>query len=401
MKTLVLNAGSSSIKYQLFSTVELHLVARGSVERIGEEKSIIHHSTFQDDKEQTYQEEQVAPDHERALEKVSALLLDDQYGVIQHPKEVSVVGHRVVQGGEHFREAVVIDEEVEYRIEQLVPLAPLHNPANLMGIRVARAVFPDAQQIAVFDTAFHQTLPDYAFRYPIPDQFYHKYQVRVYGMHGTSHRFVAQVAADYLQRPLSELNLITIHLGNGCSMTAVQQGKSIDTSMGLTPLAGLMMGTRSGDIDPAIVYYLHQEAGMEITAINQLLNNESGLKGVAGKNDLRRVIQQYEAGDEAARLALAMYCYRIKKYIGAYTAVLGTVDAVVFTGGVGENSELVRAWSCTNLAGLGIAIDSPKNEMVGSGVRPIQSENSKVPILIVPTNEERSIAQQALKLVDK
>ncbi|MGB3851186.1 MAG: acetate kinase, partial [Tunicatimonas sp.] len=337
MIVLVLNAGSSSIKYQLFSMPEAKVLAQGAVERIGEAQGEIKHTSFSSATPRTYAREQAVPNHQQGLQRISTLLLDDEYGVVEHPEEVALIGHRVVHGGEYFGEATLIDGEVKERIEALTPLAPLHNPPNLTGIAEAQRVFPHAQQVAVFDTAFHQSLPDYAFRYPVPNDLYHEHGVRVYGMHGTSHRYVARAAADFLQQPITELNLITIHLGNGCSMAAVQAGKSIDTSMGLTPLPGLMMGTRSGDVDPALVYFLTRETGRTAAEVNHLLNHDSGLLGITGQNDLREVTQQYKAGNDAARLALEMYAYRIKKYIGSYLAVLGRVDALVFTAGVGEN----------------------------------------------------------------
>ncbi len=399
MHILVLNAGSSSLKYQLFTMPEQRVIASGSIEKIGEEISTIHHTSFLHTSPQNWQEERTIRNHRQGLEVVSALLLGAEYGVIRQPSEVRAVGHRVVHGGEYFSEAVVITEEVFARIKELIPLAPLHNPPNLTGIEVAQHVFPQAQQVAVFDTAFHQSLPDYAFRYPIPDQLYREHQIRVYGMHGTSHRYIARAAANYLRQSLHDLNLITIHLGNGCSMTAVQGGTSIDTSMGLTPLAGLMMGTRCGDIDPAIIYFLARETGREVPDIDRMLNQESGLKGIAGDNDVRTVVQQYEAGNDLARLALDMYSYRIKKYIGAYVAVLGRVDALVFTAGVGENSALVRAMSCAALQHLGISLDKTKNQQPGREARGIHADGSMVKILVVPTNEELAIAQEAYALV--
>ena len=399
MKVLVLNAGSSSIKYQLYQMPERHTIARGSVEKIGEGESVIHHAALLSESPKTYEEKRAIASHQEGLEQISSLLLHSEYGVIQQTNEVVLVGHRVVHGGEYFHEAVVITKEVEDQINQLTPLAPLHNPPNLLGITIAQQVFPHAQQVAVFDTAFHQTLPDYVYRYPIPTQLYQEHHIRVYGMHGTSHRYVAHAAARFLQRSVVDLNLITIHLGNGCSMAAVQGGKSIDTSMGLTPLAGLMMGTRSGDIDPAVVYYLTRQTDMSVADIDQLLNKESGLKGIAGMNDLRSVVQQYEAGEVTARLALEMYCYRIKKYIGAYVAVLGQVDAIVFTAGVGENSALVRAMSCRNLSHLGISIDAARNEDSELNPRAIHREDGPVQVLVVPTDEELSIAQQAYDAV--
>ena len=399
MKILVLNAGSSSIKYQLFAMPQQRIIARGTIERIGENDSIVQHVSLMDDSEKKWQNQEVIIDHRQGLEKVSALLLDKEYGVIEHPNEVAVVGHRVVHGGEYFREAVAITDEVQRRIEQLNTLAPLHNPHNLAGIDVASEVFSQAQQVAVFDTAYHQTLPDYAFRYPVPNELYSKHQIRVYGMHGTSHRYIARATAAHLNKPLSKLNLISIHLGNGCSIAAIQEGRSIDTSMGLTPLAGLMMGTRSGDIDPAIPYYLQRTANMDLEAIDYLLNNDSGLKGITENNDVRVITQQYEEGDEMARLAIKMYCYRIKKYIGAYVAVLGSVDAIVFTAGVGENSALIRQKSCQGLDKLGIIVDGEKNAQFSSEARSIHASGSTADVLVIPTNEELSIAQQAYEVV--
>ncbi len=395
MNVLVLNAGSSSVKYQLFAMPEQRVLAQGVVERIGEQQGRVQHTSYRDDTPRVYEQKQAIPDHQTGLQRVSDLLLDKEYGVVNQPNEVAVIGHRVVHGGEYFREATLITDEVKERIRELTPLAPLHNPPNLTGIAEAQRVFPHTAQVAVFDTAFHQTLPDYAFRYPVPNDLYREHRVRVYGMHGTSHRYVAQAAADFLQQPLTTLNLITIHLGNGCSMAAVRAGQSIDTSMGLTPLPGLMMGTRSGDVDPALVYFLARETGRTAAEVDQLLNNDSGLRGIAGNNDVREVVKQYEAGNDAARLALEMYVYRIKKYIGSYLAVLGRVDALVFTAGVGENSPLVRQMSCAGLAPLGIALDAEKNQAASSKARAIQSADSKVRVLVVPTNEELAIAQEA------
>ena len=399
MKILVINSGSSSIKYQLFLMPEERVLAKGAVERIGEAVGTVAYESFQEDTPYRYEEEQTISDHQQGLETINRLLLDEQHGVIHTPEGIAVVGHRVVHGGEQFSQATNITPAVIEQIEQLIPLAPLHNPPNLTGIRVAQRVFPSAQQVAVFDTAFHQTLPDYVYRYPIPNRLYDQHRIRVYGMHGTSHQYVAQEAARYLSKPPESLNLITIHLGNGCSMTAIRQGQSVDTSMGLSPLAGLMMGTRSGDIDPAIPFFLSQEEGLSPAEIDALLNKESGLIGIAGHNDLRAVMEQHEAGDALASLALRMYCYRIKKFIGAYLAVLGQVDALVFTAGVGENSAYVREQSCQGLTCLGIAIDTDKNQQPVRGARAIQADNSQVQVLIVPTDEELAIAQQAHRLV--
>lgn len=399
MIVLVLNAGSSSIKYQLFTMPEQRVIAQGAVERIGEAQGRVKHTSYRDSTPRVYEQELPIPDHQQGLALVSKLLLDEEYGVVKHPNEVALIGHRVVHGGEYFSQATLITDEVKDRIRELTPLAPLHNPPNLTGIAEAQRVFPHARQVAVFDTAFHQTLPDYAFRYPVPNELYREHRVRVYGMHGTSHRYVAQAAADFLQQPLTTLNLITIHLGNGCSMAAIKAGKSIDTSMGLTPLPGLMMGTRSGDVDPALVYFLTRETGRTPAEVDQLLNHDSGLQGIVGHNDLREVVQQHEAGNDAARLALEMYAYRIKKYIGSYLAALGRVDALVFTAGVGENSSLVRRMSCAGLTPLGIALDEDKNQTASSEARAIQSAESAVQVLVVPTNEELAIAQEAYGVV--
>ena len=398
MKILVINSGSSSIKYQLFSMPEERVLAKGAVERIGEAAATVTYESFQEDASYRYEKEQVISDHQQGLETINQLLLDGQHGVIRAPEEIAVVGHRVVHGGEKFSQPTAITPAVVEQIEQLIPLAPLHNPPNLMGIRVAQRVFPSAQQVAVFDTAFHQTLPDYVYRYAIPNRLYDQHRIRVYGMHGTSHQYVAQEAARYLSKPLESLNLITIHLGNGCSMTAIRQGQSVDTSMGLSPLAGLMMGTRSGDIDPAIPYFLSQEEGLSPAEIDALLNKESGLMGIAGRNDLRVIMEQHETGDALSTLALRMYCYRIKRFIGAYLAALGRVDALVFTAGVGENSAYVREHSCQGLDHLGIAIDADKNQQSVRGAQAIQATNSPVEVLVVPTNEELAIAQQAYQL---
>ena len=398
MKVLVINSGSSSIKYQLFLMPEESVLAKGAVERIGEVAGTVTYESFQEDTSYRYEEEQAIPNHQQGLETINRLLLDEQHGVIRAPEEIAVVGHRVVHGGEQFSQATDIMPAVIEQIEQLIPLAPLHNPPNLTGIRIVQRVFPSAQQVAVFDTAFHQTLPDYVYRYPIPNRLYDQHRIRIYGMHGTSHQYVAQEAARYLSKPLESLNLITIHLGNGCSMTAIRQGQSVDTSMGLSPLAGLMMGTRSGDIDPAIPYFLSQEEGLSPEEIDKLLNKESGLMGIAGHNDLRTVVEQHKTGDALATLALRMYCYRIKRFIGAYLAVLGQVDALVFTAGVGENSAYVREQSCQGLTHLGITLDADKNQQSVRGARAIQADSSQVKVIVMPTNEELAIAQQVYQL---
>ncbi len=399
MNILVINSGSSSIKYKLFEGDALQLVAAGLVERIGLEGSRVLHTLFDEGGKRQIVRTAPIPDHQTGLSLVASLLTEPGLAVIDHPDEIDAVGHRVVHGGEYFSETVVIDEEVIRAIRELSPYAPLHNPANLEGILVARQIFTSAVQVAVFDTAFHQTLSPQAYRYALPNDLYVSHGIRVYGFHGTSHLYVSKQAAAWLQKPLSEVNLITAHLGNGASMAAIKQGLSVDTTMGFTPLPGLMMGTRSGDIDPAIIFYLARNLQLSLEAIDRLLNKESGLLGIAGNSDVRDVIQHMEEGDAQARLALDMYTYRIRKYIGAYMAVLGHVDALVFTAGVGENSPYIRAQSCAGLEPLGIILDEAKNQARAQDVLPIHADKSKVSILVIPTNEELEIAQQTMSIL--
>jgi acetate kinase len=319
--------------------------------------------------------------------------------------EISAVGHRVVHGGEKFSQPAVIDDAVIGTIEDLIPLAPLHNAANVTGIKVMRELLPDVPQVAVFDTAFHQTMPARALHYALPYNFYLSYGVRRYGFHGTSHQYVAGEAARHLGRPLETLNLITLHLGNGASATAVEKGKSIDTSMGLTPLEGLIMGTRCGDLDPAVHFYLARKIGKNFAEIGGIiegiLNRESGLKGICGVNDMREIQNRSQGGDAQAKLAIEMFCYRIRKYIGAYYAALGSVDVIVFTGGIGENSAVVRTKSCEGLSALGITIDEQKNSLDAGGVREIHAKESKIRVLVIPTNEEYEIARQTVEAIRK
>ncbi len=363
------------------------VLASGLVERIGEANGRIRHNDSN--------KEMPIPNHQEGLRQVVQLLLDEKVGVIASADEINAVGHRVVHGGEKFSQPTIIDKAVIATIEALIPLAPLHNPANLAGIRVAMDIFPQATQVAIFDTAFHQTMPAHAYRYAIPSALYEQNGVRVYGFHGTSHLYVAKAAIAYLGKAPEDTNLITAHLGNGASITAVSGGKSVDTSMGFSPLPGLIMGTRSGDIDPAIIFFLANNQGMSIADIDKLLNKQSGLLGICGDNDLRDIEARMEAGDETAKLALEMYAYRIKKYVGSYTAVLGKVDALIFTAGVGENSPFVRQMACAGLQNLGYNIDHAKNEAGKTGaVTEIQSAASHSKILIISTNEELEIAQQ-------
>jgi acetate kinase len=323
----------------------------------------------------------------------------NESGALRDSGELYGIGHRVVHGGETFQEPALIDAKVIDTIRQLVPLAPLHNPANLTGIEVALQFAPNVPQIAVFDTAFHQSIPPQAFRYALPNDLYQNHQVRRYGFHGTSHCYVAKQAARYLERALDSLNLISLHLGNGASVTAIAKGKSVDTSMGMTPLEGLIMGTRSGDLDPAIIFYLGRTTGFSPDEIETLLSKDSGLKGICGVNDMREIAQLAEKGDAPARLAIEMYCYRIKKYIGAYYTVLGQVDALVFTAGIGENAADIRLRACAGLSGLGIEVDEDKNRLRTSEVREIQRTKSSVRILVIPTDEELEIAEQTVEKI--
>lgn len=400
MKILVINTGSSSIKYQLFDMADEAVLATGMAEKIGEESGKLTHKIIsKDGNHQKKIMDGIRIDHRQGLEKIVELLVAPDCGVIKAKSEISAVGHRVVHGGETFRTPIIIDEEVIREIQKNTPLAPLHNPPNLTGIRVAQSIFPDAPQVAVFDTAFHQTLPRYAYIYALPYDLYEHHRVRRYGFHGTSHAYVAEKAAEYLKQPLAALNLITLHLGNGASTAAIQNGRCVDTSMGLTPLEGLVMGTRSGDMDPAIPFFLANHLNMSLNDIDGILNKESGLKGICGANDMRVVLDRAAKGDERAGLALEVYTYRIKKYIGAYAAVLGRLDALIFTGGIGENAPAVRELCCKDLSCLNIEIDPDKNYSPTDQPRQISPPESKVRVLVMPTNEELKIARETLKVV--
>jgi len=390
MKILVLNAGSSSVKYSLFDMLSHEVLIAGIIERIGENNSVHRYTAGQ--AEQTYLQKPVK-DHQQALHELFAVL--SASGILPDSRQLLCIGHRVVHGGEQFRQPARINEQVLQHIAATIALAPLHNPANLLGITEAIRLMGDIPQVAVFDTAYHQTIPDYAYHYAVPNSLYTENGVRRYGFHGTSHGYVAKLAAQYLGKPLDQTNLITLHLGNGASMTAIANGQSVDTSMGMTPLEGLMMGTRSGDIDPAIHFYLSRTLNMSNDDIENLLNKNSGCKGICGENDMRAIHKLAEAGHELATLALNMYAYRIKKYIGAYFAVLGRVDALVFTGGIGENDAWLRQQCCSNLSALGIAIDSEKNQHPSRPSAGISSRDSSVAILVIATHEELEIAIQS------
>ena len=398
MKTLVINTGSSSIKYQLFDMPEGQVISSGLIEQIGEDHGHVKHKRFIRGVEDVHEEHAPILHHQAGMNKLAALLTDKQHGVIQKTSEIELVGHRVVHGGEDFASTTIITKEVVKTIDRLANLAPLHNPPNLIGIRMAQKVFTEAKQIGVFDTAFHQTIPEYAFKYALPEKLYKENGVRVYGFHGTSHRFIAKQTAKVLEKPLEKTNLISVHLGNGASIAAIKNGQSIDTSLGLTPLPGLVMGTRSGDIDPAIIFYLHEQVGLPINEIKNILYKESGMKGLTGTNDLRIIEEKAEKGDQQARIALEIYTYRIKKYIGAYMAVLGRTDAIVFTAGVGENSPTIRKMSLGSLSQCGIVLDEDAN-LAATGTALISAETSPIKIFVIPTNEELEIANQAYALV--
>lgn len=397
MKILVINAGSSSLKYQLYDMTDESVLAKGLVERIGMDSSIVTHKPSG---RPDVTEVSEILEHTTAIRKVLALLTDKENGVIESVDEIQAVGHRVVHGGEFFKESALVDAEAKSKIRQLFDLAPLHNPASMLGIKATEANMPGVPQVVVFDTAFHQTMPETAYLYAIPRVLYNKYKVRRYGMHGTSHDFVSKAAAEYLGRPLEDLKIITCHIGNGASLTAVDGGKSVDTSMGMTPLEGLMMGTRSGDLDPAIVPYVMNKEELTVNEVNSMLNKHSGLLAISGiSSDMREITEGMEKGDAHSKLAFDMYEYRLRKYIGSYAAALNGVDVIVFTAGVGENSVVLRKKVCENLTYLGVELDEELNAVRSGEPRRISSKNSKVEVLVVPTNEELVIARDTNRIV--
>lgn len=393
MNILILNSGSSSIKFQLIQMPSEEIMCSGLVERIGNEDAILKYKTNQLDIQQT----ENLKDHKEALQKIVVLLGHPEMGVIKSTSEIEAVGHRVVHGGNSFSDTVLITLEVKLEIKEYATLAPLQNPNNLIGILVAEQLFPSAKQIAVFDTAFHQTIPEKAKKYAIPNNLYKDENIQVYGFHGTSHKYVSEVAIHYLR--LKKSKIISIHLGNGCSMTAIVDGKSIDHSMGFTPSNGLIMGTRSGDIDHSIVFYLVNNLGYTLEEVNALLTNESGLLGLTGYIDLRDIQAEAEQGNRECILALEMNAYRIKKYIGSYIAAMNGLDAIIFTGGIGENSSVMRKLVCMDMDFFGIRLDEEKNKVKSEGVEEINTNASEVKVLVIPTNEELEIAKQAFKLL--
>ncbi|GAB4022129.1 acetate/propionate family kinase [Spirosoma koreense] len=396
MYILVINAGSSSLKYQLFDMPSDTPLCSGLIERIGTDAAFIRHKILTTEPARTVEQKGAIPDHAAGLQQMLQLLSDAEIGVIRSADDIRAVGHRVVHGGERFAKATLITPAVKEAIKALFPLAPLHNPINYQCIEIAEKTFPNARQIAVFDTAFHQTMPPYAFRYALPEALYAEEGIRVYGFHGTSHKYVSEKAGTWLGKP--DAKLISIHLGNGCSMTAVRAGQSIDTSMGFSPLAGLVMGTRSGDIDPAVIFHLIS-IGYSPDEVNNLLNKQSGMQGLTGLNDMRDIRKALDAGSRAAALALDIYAYRIRKYIGAYTAVLNGLDALIFTAGVGENDSAMRERICQSLDVLNIQLDPAKNSAVSADIRDVSRAGGAVRILVIPTNEELEIANQSYALL--
>ncbi|WP_431295198.1 acetate/propionate family kinase [Pedobacter sp. P26] len=396
MNILVINSGSSSLKYQLFKMPEKAPVCSGLVERIGIEGSFIKHTVYSDGEKYSIEESGFIASHGEALKQVLAILTEGEYAVIASPDDIAAVGHRVVHGGEHFSGPTIITDEVKHQIKKLFSLAPLHNPVNYKCIEVAEQTFVNAKQIAVFDTAFHQTIPEQAYRYAIPESYYKEYGIRVYGFHGTSHKYVSEQAINWLDKKASKI--ISIHLGNGCSITAIKDGKSIDTSMGFGPLSGLMMGTRSGDIDPSVIFHLMEHSGYTLDQLSTLLNKQSGLLGVGSSSDMRDIRKLVNEGNAAAILALELYAYRIKKFIGAYAAILNGIDAIIFTAGVGENDSNMREAVCSKLNYLGIELDPSQNTAYDGKLKEINTSDSKVKILVISTNEEYEIAHQCFGL---
>lgn len=395
MKILVVNCGSSSLKYQLFDMEREEVIAKGIVERIGTPPSYLTYSL----NGEKVKKEIVANNHTEAFKVVIDTLLNGVNPVISSIEEIKAVGHRVVHGGERFKEPTIINDDVIAEIERNNELAPLHNPAGLAGIRASMEVLPNVPQTAIFDTSFHSNMPKYAYLYAIPMRFYRDYRIRRYGFHGTSHYYVANRAAKLVGRPIEELKIITCHLGNGCSISAVKGGRSIDTSMGFTPLEGLIMGTRSGDLDPAIPLYLMRNLNYTAEEVDDILNKESGLLGISEfSNDMRDVMKAAEEGNQNAKLAMEMFCYRIKKYIGAYTAIMNGLDVLVFTAGIGENEPEIREMVCENMDYLGIKIDPQRNNFKGQE-REISTVDSKVKVWVIPTNEELVIARETARLI--
>lgn len=399
MNIFIINSGSSSIKYQLINLEKAITLISGKVEKIGEDIGLVTHS-FRNQQglcENRYSRSRHFKDHSHAFSLIAEDL--NKFLYIFKEIKISAFGHRIVHGGDLFYKPILIDQSIINKLQQLFKLAPLHNPANLAGVELCRDLFPDTPQVAVFDTAFHHDMPDYAYRYALPEEWLTEKKIRRYGFHGISHCSVAKRAEKHLARPLSELNLISFHLGNGASASAIRSGQCVDTTMGFTPLSGLMMGTRCGDIDAGVMSYLGKMSNMSFDDIDEQLNNHSGLKAICGENDMREIEALAGGGNKRAQLAIDMYCYQIIKTLGAYMAILPTVDAIIFTAGVGEHSALIRRRVCENLGHLGIQLDEPRNQQYQSGVFCISHVESPIKILIIPSNEEVEIALQVNELL--
>ena len=392
MKIVIINSGSSSIKYQLIEMPSAAVICSGMIDRIGLETSNISYVTQTDKIEKTMP----IANHKIGLQKIATILMDEKVGVIKSTQEIDAVGHRVVHGGSSFSNTTIIDAEVKEKIKQLFDLAPLHNPANYEGIVVAEEIFENATQVAVFDTAFHQTIPVEAYKYAIPNYLLTENKIRVYGFHGTSHKYVSEKAIRYLEK---SSKIITIHLGNGCSMTAIKDGKSIDTTLGFGPMNGLIMGTRSGDVDQSVIFHMVNALGYSLAEVNTMLQKQSGMLGLTGFSDLRDIESNAEQGNKECQLALLMNAYRIKKYIGSYVAALGGLDAIIFTAGIGENSPYIRSLVCKDMEFFGLELDEAKNDIRSKEIREINLPQSKTKILVVPTNEEIEIANQVFELL--
>lgn len=398
MKVLVINCGSSSLKYQVIDMENENVLAKGLVERIGIPGSVLKHEATGKEKVTIEDEMQ---DHKIALEHVIKAILNPAHGAIKDISEITAVGHRVVHGGEKFSASVKIDEGVKKAVEECIELAPLHNPPNLIGINACEEILPGVPMVGVFDTAFHQTMPKSSYLYGLPYEYYEKYKMRKYGFHGTSHKYVSQRTAELLGKNPEDINIITCHLGNGASVTAIEKGKSVDTSMGLTPLQGLIMGTRCGDIDPAIVTFLMEKENLSISQINDVMNKKSGVLGISGvSSDFRDIEQAAADNNERAKVALETYYKTVKKYIGSYMAEMGSLDAIIFTAGLGENSSEARAEICRDMQALGIEVDSERNNVRGKE-QIISSDASKIKVLVIPTNEELMIARETLEVLNK
>ncbi len=397
MKILVINCGSSSLKYQLFNMKDKTVLAKGVIDRIGLNQGMLKHMPTNKDTLKTFQ---TIPDHRVAVKMMLDALLNKDHGVLDDVSEIAAVGHRVVHGAEKFSGSVKINDEVMSVLKENVAIAPLHNPPNIIGIEAAKELLSDIPMVGVFDTAFHQTMPEHAYMYGLPYELYEKYAIRRYGFHGTSHRFVSAEAAEMLEKPIEELKIITLHLGNGSSITAVKNGKSVENSLGFTPLEGVIMGTRCGNIDPAIVPFIMENEGIHLNEINDYLNKECGVYGISGvSSDFRDLEDAAKKGNSRADLALKMFAYQVKKYIGSYVAVMNGIDAIVFTGGIGENSISMRQMICSEMGYFGIVIDKQRNQIRGKRAD-ISASDAKTKVLVIPTNEELMIALDTKSLVN-